>query len=122
MGFAKEITDKCLKDEYWKELSQKVLDNVDTLTKKEFNDIERFIDLLTITKHKEANEIAYHILQKLNKYSSDERLFKSFELSIKASLSRYENFDIKFTSEELELIPLDRRVQINNKEKYTYIM
>ena len=27
MGFAKEITDKCLKDEYWKELSQKVLDN-----------------------------------------------------------------------------------------------
>lgn len=117
MDFAEEITDKCFKDEYWKELSQKVLDNVDSLTKKEFNDIKRFIDLLTITKHNEANEIAYFILQKLNKYSTDERLFKSFELSIKVSLSRYENFDIKFTNEELELIPLDRRVQINNKEK-----
>ncbi len=109
MGFPEELTIKCFNDEYWKELSAKILGDAESLTKKEFDDTERFIDLLTLTEHKEANDNAYNVLEKLHKYSINEKEFLIFKLNVQANLTRYENFNFEFTDEELKLISLDRR-------------
>ena len=113
MNFAEELTEECFQNEYWKSLSMKVLNNNTFITDKEYNDLKRFIDILTTTEHKDANAIAYKVMSKLKEDLNNDNVFKTFELSINANLTRYEDFNFEFTDKELELIPIERRIQIS---------
>ena len=110
MTFAEELTLKAISDEYWLELKEKVLKE-EELSKKEYNDTLRFIDLLTLTENEDANKSGYETLLKMYDYLNKEDL-ERFKLNIEAKLSEYKNFDFDFSNEDLEKIVLERKVHL----------